>query len=429
MCPMKRVLLPFDLPVYAGINSNHPLVACLTLPRYEGIEFFRPQSQQTPPVSAKSVMGLASEFAGRLAQATAGRVELPTSIVLDFVSTRDLTTQRFIDPTADLAFFHTVPVHLDQLPWILHVESITPLFNPSIYPGSVVDLPLRRTAIFWLVRAMLESERCRGIFTNLTSTRDEVHRVFASEVISRKTRYIPAGPYIPAADEARIEAAIARKRERRETVILFTGSWHQNSRSFFLRGGHDLVMAFLAMEAEFPNLRLVLRTSVPDVLANTELTARMRAHPKIRLIETALGEDEILDLFADADIFALDAEAMHSVSILRAMYCGAACIVSDVPGYEDYLDSNCGIILPGRREAMYAQEPESGWMKADFNPMYSPDGRRIERLANLLAELCRNREWREELGRRARRRIQERNSFAGWSAGFEALMREALAKS
>ena len=424
---MTRVLLPFDLPIYDLINSNHPLLVSLTEQRYDGIEFVRaPAVAQPAPYAAA-----ARRAAGTLArQLSAGLGSIPRNedALKQFIGSRDPDSQARIDPTADLAFFHTAPMLLGQLPYLLHTESLTTLFNPVLVEGDCTGIELRQQYVYWFVRAMLEAPACRGIFTNLKSTQAQIDRVLASEVISQKTRHVPAGPYFTPAEEAQVAAAIGRRRDKPDVEILFTNSWHQRTQSFVLRGGLDLVLAFLEIEPQFPNLRLTLRSGLPDILAGTEIANRVRGHPKIRLLPDRLSDEEMLELLLRADIFFLDAASVHSISILRAMHCGAACVVSDVPGYEEYVTPDeTAVVVAGRRAAIYTEDPGSGWLRGDFRPMFRPDGARLARIATVLQALCANREARLTLGANARRHVMAHNSFEGWKRGFEAALRAALA--
>jgi glycosyltransferase involved in cell wall biosynthesis len=423
---VKRVFIPFDLPAFKYLNSNHPLPASLLEPRYDGIEFVRARMDRPAPLSASTVLDQAAEFARSLRDLPVALPDLEASI-LSFVASRDLVSQARVDVSADLAFFHTAPVLLDQMPWLLHVESLSSMFAPIVRPGESGDVELRRLPIYWLVRRMLESERCRGVFTNIAGTKDQIDRVFDSEIIARKSRHIAPGAYFTPEEERAVAASFEARGGKKEVEILFTGSWHQLEQSFFLRGGHELVMAFLEIEEAHPDIRLILRTAWPEPWKGTAIERRVRGHAKITLLEEKLSDAAMIDLFRRADIFALDSASLHSISILRAMQCGAACIVSDIPGYEEYVDRNSAITLPGRRAAVYSEDPESGWLRDDCRSLYETDPRRVGHMAATLSVLCADPALRRRLGANARWRVLARNRFAGWTRGFETLMREALA--
>lgn len=424
---VKRVLLPFDLPAFEYINSNHPLLTCLTEQRYDRIEFVRAASPNAGAPHGGDVFRHAAALVERLV-AGLGAIPRSDEALFRFIMSRDLASQSRIDASADLAFFHTAPMLLNQVPYLLHIESLTTLFHPMLVDGDTTTTELRNEYVYWFVRTMLEAPQCRGVFTNLRSTKEQIDAVLGSRVISKKTRHVPAGPYFTPAEAAKIAAGLERRREKQEIEILFTNSWHQRTQSFCLRGGLDLLFAFLQIEPQFPNLRLTLRSGLPDIIERTDIAQTIRSHPKITLLSERLSDDEMLDLLLRADIFFLDAASVHSISILRAMYCAAACVVSDAPGYEEYVTADeSALVVAGRRAAVYATDPGSGFLRSNFRPMFQPDAARIGRLAAALGTLCANRELRLTLGANARRRVMAQNSFAGWKNGFEAALRDALA--
>jgi glycosyltransferase involved in cell wall biosynthesis len=421
-------LLPFDLPVFEFINSNHPLLVSLTDQPYEGIEFVRAASPGVGAPHGGEVFRHAAALVDSLVRGSEG-IPRSEEALFRFIISRDLLSQARLDHrSADLAFFHTAPMLLNQMPYLLHLENLTTLFHPLLAEGDAAKIELRREYVYWFIRAMLEAPACRGIFTNLRRTKAAIDSVFGSEILSRKTRHVPAGAYFTPEEEARIAAGIDRRREKADVEILFTNSWHQRSESFCLRGGLDAVLAFLQIEPEFPNLRLTLRTALPDILEQTEVARVIRTHPKITVLPEQLSDAEMIDLFLRADIFFLDAASVHSISILRAMYCGLACLVSDAPGYEEYVTADeTAIVLPGRRAAVYTEDPGTGWLRADFRPMFQVDKARVAHAAERLRLLCSNREARLALGARARHQVMAHNSFAGWKSGFEGALRDAIA--
>jgi glycosyltransferase involved in cell wall biosynthesis len=424
---VKRVLVPFDLPNFELINSQHPLLASLTDQAYDGVEFVAPRPANPDVRFATEAFRQAAAFADDL---SAGGHPQDGDALIKFVESRDLFSQARMDPAVDLAFFHTAPMLLNQLPYVLHFEDLTTLFYPFLTPGATAGVELRKEPVFWYVRAMLESDRCRALFTNLAMTKAAADKAFDSEIIAAKTHHLSAAPYFTPEQEARIEAGLAHKHGKPDVEILFTNSWHQRAGSFFLRGGAELLTAFLMIERKFPNLRLTLRTAWPDELESSTLTTIVRTHPKIRLLPEKLSDDEVVDLFVRADIFFLDAASVHSLSLLRAMYCGATCIISDAPGNEEYANhGESAVVVAGRRTAVYSEDPDTGWLRSDYKPMLNLERNRLAEIAGTIEALCMNAEARRTIGENARLRVKQRNPFAKWRNGFEAILRSALARS
>jgi len=428
----ERVFIPFDLPVYRGLNSNHPLLACLVEQQYDGISLQR--AKPSAFTGSARVMESAAELSSEVSTVLDSRVADPDAQrdIAAFVCSRDLVSQTQVPADVDLAFYHTAPLHINQTNWFLHIESISQIFYPFLSQGKLPPQPLQHLPVFWCIRALLESDRCKAIFSNLEFTVDQLATVFRSEIINAKTSHIAAGPWFTPVQEEIVQSGLAERQQRDEVKILFTNSWHDDPLNFILRGGIELVVAFLAIAPECPNLTLVMRTSVPEMFRGTELEQTMRTHPRITLISDRMSDDQMVQLFADADIFALYAAALHSVSLLRAMHCASACIVSDAPGYSEYIDDGVhGLVLSGRREQINRMDEGSGWVMDDYSGLFAApvDEQRITKMASSLRRLYDSAALRRSLGAEARRRALTSNSFTVWRSGFERIMRSSLEKS
>jgi len=426
----KKIFIPFDLPVFQTINSNHPLLASLVEREYEGIDFIRSDSLRG--TNSEAVMTHAAKLCGQISSLRASPIKTPDveMAIAAFVASRDFASQMLVPTDVDLAFFHTAPVHLNQIDWFLHIESISQIFRPQILQGRPPPFPLREMTEFWGVRTLLESPRCRAIFSNLESTCKQVSAVFSSSVIDAKMHHVPAGPWFTPSEERIVEEHLAQRAQREEVKILFTNSWHDGPESFILRGGLDVLVGFLKIAEQCPNLKLVIRSSLPPMLSGTNIEEIMNTHPRIQLITERLKDDEMVRLFADADIFALNAAALHSISLMRAMTCACACIVSDVPGYSEYLkDGESGIVMQGLSARVNRIDQSSGWILDDYTDFLTSPFKKSqsEAMADILLALYESKELRSKLGYLARERVLARNSFANWQSGFERIMRGCLA--
>jgi glycosyltransferase involved in cell wall biosynthesis len=431
---MIAVYLPFDLPMYGGArNSHHPLLAGLYRGEpYPDIRFVGPlPSDQAAPRRA-SVDAAIARVTPILDQPLRGRCADPAAAIRAFVASREPDQQAQTDMSADLTFFHTAPLSLLQMPFVLHTETLTTLLSPMILTGySEPGLQLRRQPIYWIVRAYLEASECTSVFTNLRLTKAALERVFDSPVIAAKTHHVPAGPNLTPAQRRRIEEGFARKQAKGaadEIEILFTNSWHQHPTNFLLRGGHDLLGAFIAVSNALPNVRLTMRTSVPETGLSPEFVHILRTHPRITLLENKMTDEEIIDLFARADIFVLHAAALHSVSVMRAAYAGCACLVSDAPGYDEYLiHGETGVIVSGMHNAIYATDPESGFEFDNYRIFLPATQKLFEPFARELFTLCQDRELRRRLGAAARARSLAADGDSVWRNAFETLIRRGAA--
>jgi glycosyltransferase involved in cell wall biosynthesis len=272
-----------------------------------------------------------------------------------------------------------------------------------------------------MVRYMLEQPECRAVFSHLKQTAQGLGPLFESEIIAAKTHYVPLGVLTTPAQEAAIDTAIAARRPE-EVTLLFTNSYHQLPENFVLRGGVDVVTAFLAASKHADNLRLVLRSTLPEMLG-PELLRVIRTHPKIALVDGKISDEELFKLYCRAQIFLVPGAALHALSVARAMHCGLVCIASDAPGYEEYIeDEITGLMLSGRRAAIYSPEPVTGWMRDDYAPMFRSNPTFATDLAALLIHLAQSEQTRARIGAQARNWAKANLSQSASIAAFQRML-------
>lgn len=418
---MKKCYVPWTLP--GTFNGHHPLVASLVDGGSSAAAVFAPPRLNFEHQDVVRTVREFTRFTSRMMEHFSGHPVVTTEDVINFVQSRDVLTQLLKPHDSELIFLHTVPNTNDATPWIVHIEMLINLFMPIIWQGQTGNLKLRALPIYWLVRYMLEQPQCKSIFTHVKETARTLGPLFQSEIIAAKTRYIPLGVAVTQEQETAIEEAIP-KRGSGEITMLFTNSFHQIAESFVLRGGVDVVTAFIAASRRHDNLRLVMRTSLPDMLG-PNLRQIIYGHPKIEILPDKITDDELFNLYCRAEIFLVPSASLHALSVARAMHCGMVCVASDAPGFEEYLtDEVTGFLVPGRREMVYSEEPETGWIRDDYLPMFKPNPEYSTRISMLLMRLAQSDTLRRQIGLNARRWAKENLSLANWAAGFDTLVRE-----
>jgi glycosyltransferase involved in cell wall biosynthesis len=417
---MKKLYIPWTLP--GTFNGRHPLVASLVDRTSEAASFLPPKLTTDLDDSLRTVKDF-TRFTARMMDHFAGHPVVTAEHVAKFANSRDVLTQLLKPHETDLIFLHTVPNTNDATPWILHIETMVGMFMPIVWQGRTAELKLRSLAIYWLVRYMLEQPECRAIFTHIEETARTLGPLFESDIIAAKTRYIPLGVAVTPEQEDAIERAIAG-RSNDDVTLLFTNSYHQLPENFVLRGGVDVVTAFIAASRRHDNLRLVMRTSLPDMLG-PNLRNIITTHPRIELVSSKITDDELFKLYCKAEIFLVPSAALHALSVARAMYFGMVCIASDAPGFDEYItDEETGFLVRGRREMVYSVEPETGWLRDDYTAMFKPNPDVSTRLSLLLMRLAQSEPLRRQIGANARRWARERLSQEKWAASFDALLQQ-----
>jgi glycosyltransferase involved in cell wall biosynthesis len=416
---MKKIYVPWSLP--STFNGRHPLVASLVDGGSTAATFLSPRESFEHEDIIRTVRDFTA-FTARMMEHFSGHPVVTRDHVTKFIQSRDILTQLLKPADTELIFLHTVPNTNDATPWLIHIEMLINLFIPIVWQGQTGKLKLRSLAIYWLVRYMLEQPECKGIFTHVKETARTLGALFESEIIAAKTRYIPLGVAVTPEQDAEIERAMA-SRSSGEVTLLFTNSFHQLPESFVLRGGVDVVTAFIAASRRAGNLRLIMRTNLPDMLG-PNLRQMIAGNPNIEVISEQVSDDELFQLYCKSQIFLVPAAALHALSVARAMHCGMVCIASDAPGFEEYIsDEVTGFLVPGRREAVYSEEPETGWLRDDYLPMFRPNPEFSTNLSMLLVRLAQSEPLRRQIGDNARRWAKQYLSHERWLAGFDGMLR------
>jgi glycosyltransferase involved in cell wall biosynthesis len=162
---------------------------------------------------------------------------------------------------------------------------------------------------------------------------------------------------------------------------------------FHLKGVDVLIRAFQRISERFPDCRLLIVGYCPDPAPYEELAA---GNPKIE-IRKPLPHDEAMRLVAGCAVFVLPSrmDAMARV-LLEAMGAGRAVVASGVGGIPYYVQH-------GRTGLLFESED-------------------VEELASHLATLLSDEDYARELGRNARRYVEEYLSEHRYAASFAAMV-------
>jgi glycosyltransferase involved in cell wall biosynthesis len=417
---MIKIYLPWSLP--GTFNGFHPLPASLLDVNEPDIQFVAPVKTPDSATALRTVEAF-TEFTAKLMAQFRGHPVVTPEHILEFAKSRNIQAQLLRPADADVTFLHSVPDTIGTSPWIIHIGSPQNLFHPYLWQGQTAGLKLRSQHAYWLVRYLLEQPECLAVFTHLRQTEQALGTLFESQIIAGKTHYIPLGVKFSPAEEAQIRAASAG-RESDDVVMLFTNSFHQHPENFVIRGGVDVVTAFVIASKYAPNLRLILCSSLHEIIG-ADLEHFLRSHPRVTLIESKLGDEELHALHCQADILLIPSARAHCLSVARAMHYGLVCIASDAPGYEELIsDQVTGFLLPGRRSAICEVETETGWLRDDYLPMFNPDSRVATELATLMIKLAQRDTLRRQIGSNAQSWARRNMKYVDWTGGFARLIRQ-----
>ncbi|MBM3601756.1 MAG: glycosyltransferase [Alphaproteobacteria bacterium] len=427
MPDILRVIVPWTAPVYRQWSGPHPMMTSL-LGAYPEVAFTTALTAPTPE-SAERARQDEAALRRQLSEPALG---LAAADVDAFVASRDRESQAMLTAPHDLVLHHSMPFTFGQRPWIMHIEELVTLFAPVLWHGQTAHVRVRELPIFRLVRHLLESPACLAVSAHLRHSHEWLGRLFESERIAAKSRYMPFGVEFPPAVQARIAEGIAKRdasedsgRDARLT-FLFTNSWTQDPKSLVVRGGLDVLLAFARLQQDHPNCRLILRSALPTEMLGPTFADFVRGIPNVDIIDRMVSTDEMADLFIAADAYLLPSVGLHTVSLLQAMYFGAVLIAADAPGVEEFVTHNeTGLMVPGRlgRTAWY---DDTGLLNQTFEPLFQGvDQAFISGLYGEMNRVVAEPDLRRRLRRRARDHVLKNHAMGPWQAGMERILGDA----
>ena len=340
-----------------------------------------------------------------------------------FLCSRSLRSQMSF-PDSVLAFLPSTPFVLGQTPWVIEIEDTTTLFAPfpringkRVYPRLLGLDGVYDSGFFPAVNALIGDESCRGIICHVRSTAESIPILFRNPKLAEKVSHIPMGIGIAPYYKSRTDTD--------EVTLLFTNSWHQGATGFYLRGGLDLLEAYSMLQSENKNLRLIVRSKLPDDLDRRYQQIIERCN--VTVIDRFLPADEIRSLFDSADIYVLPSARLHVFSILQAMAHGLAVVASDGWGISEYIDhERNGLIVSGRYGETSWMTPD-GMLMEDYRPLLKGTPKVAGALRDTLAMLINEPGRGRELGETARQDVETRFSLDAWNAGLATAFDRALA--
>lgn len=244
-----------------------------------------------------------------------------------FISTRGVDQQAVIPDDVHGVLLPNTPLTLADRPFAIELEEVSNFWR---YLHSVADpqVDVPASPFLPMIRYLLESDACRVIITHLRKTQESIALLFKSDTINRKTTFIPLG----ADYQARAPLDL---RKPDNLTFLFTNSFAY-SLNFLTRGGMETISAFGRLSEAHPGHRLIVVSEIPEPVRDY-VTQAAESIPGLEIIERRVDEEEMFQLYCEADAFLLPSLTLHSYSTVRAMAVGATPIVGDGPGYEEFI--------------------------------------------------------------------------------------------
>jgi glycosyltransferase involved in cell wall biosynthesis len=251
----------------------------------------------------------------------------------------------------------------------------------------------------WLLKSALTSPRCRRILFELDAGR---------KAFLQMTGWSDLEPKMAVVHSAVPRRSVARpiQKGKGSTVrLLFVNSANITiDDHFYAHGGLLAVETFFQLRQRFPNLELVVRSSIP-----AHLKRKWGGVPNLRLIDRVLPWHELEREFVAADIFIYPTHVTPSMVLLDAMSYELPIVTTDVWGNPELVKHGHNGFLIHHPEAWEYTDGfvvhfgSQSWRRA----IGSVDQRLMQGMVQKTSSLIEDLEFRRRMGRQGRREVEE----------------------
>jgi glycosyltransferase involved in cell wall biosynthesis len=199
--------------------------------------------------------------------------------------------------------------------------------------------------------------------------------------------------------------SFVRERDDDGLRLLFVGSTNfPNVYNFELKGGVEVVEAFLELSKKYDGLELVIRSWVPP-----EITEKCAKQPNIMIFNSPLNEETLAHLFASSDVFVFPSHSNLGMAILEAMSYELPVValgVYDVP--EAVKDMKTGVLLsPSPKVPYYTWNGEPNHHDRNFLlGIRRSRSRLVKQIVEKTSLLIEGTSLRRRIGREAKQLVE-----------------------
>jgi glycosyltransferase involved in cell wall biosynthesis len=225
---------------------------------------------------------------------------------------------------------------LRKEPWILEMTFDV----PYVLCGSTKWLKKLRNN----VRRILLSDNCRKIIFQLEKGRQAFLYQLGEDLMD-KTEVIPRGEF---------SRAFKKKYDNKLVRLLFVNSANISDEfSFYIKGGAEVVTAFLILNKIYKDIELILRTVIPKSFKNM-----LSKFKNVRIIEKPIPWKELEKEYTSADIFIHPHYGNLSHALLDAMSYGLPIITTDTWATSEIIEDNkTGFLVHNPVAARFTEGP------------------------------------------------------------------------
>lgn len=247
------------------------------------------------------------------------------------------------------------------------------------------------------IEAKLLSKYCKKIIISNETSMKIMHKTFSKKVL-KKTVLVHAAIRDP---------VFKKNYNKNEIQLLFMGSI-ANPQDFYPKGGLEALESFKRISEDFPNIKLIVRCKLPDIVRD-----KYKSTKNLTILEYQLSKEEWQKIIKDTDICLNLGHHYPLMANLEAMSYGIPIIALDTWAVRDYLDDSCAVIIkPSEKIKAYSKPEYPLNLRSNnfFKEVWNFDDRVISEISSAIIKLANNNLLREKMGQAGKERIK--NDFS-----------------
>lgn len=277
-----------------------------------------------------------------------------------------------------------------QEPWVVDLEFVTQLAGYSLRHFKRYKKLIEKT---------LASEHCKKIICWTEAGKKTVVLNLDNKAIEEKVEVVRL---------AITKKGFVKSYQRKEKIkLLFVGSVNIPG-EFEIKGGKEVLEAFIILRKRYPNLELVIRSDVP-----VEMKAKYRGIAGLKIIEEILPWEQLEQEWMSADIFIFPGYSTPGRVVLDAMSYELPVITTDVWANPELVeDGKTGFVInKSERPRYYAENLIPIW-DFDSNSHFmktisTADPKVVDELVEKTSILIENKDLRRRMGKAGRKEIEK----------------------
>jgi glycosyltransferase involved in cell wall biosynthesis len=195
--------------------------------------------------------------------------------------------------------------------------------------------------------------------------------------------------------------------QAKHQILLFVGSSNIQG-EFELKGGRELLEAFISLKSHHPAVELVIRSDVPKAIRK-----QYQGIPGLKIIDDVISRESLEREYQRADIFVFPSHNTPAMTILEAMSYELPVVTTDVFANPELVqDGKTGFLIKKNQTAHYFKNGIPNWGTSQFmKEVREANQILVQELVEKLEYLLNNDQLRRRFGKAGREEI-ERGKFS-----------------